>query len=227
MIYIVPVVLIALMLGSPAGATEPYAFATTPGKLPKSVVPSHYTLDLKPDMDKLTLAGSEVIDIEVKEPTDRVVLNVNGITVGSAAIDGVGAAGTITPDASAETVTFTFPRALTTGQYKLRVDFTGQVTRFGRGLYVVDSPPENGRKRMLSSQLEPADARRIFPSFDEPAFKASFELAVTVPQRCSRSPTCPSCARSRPAAGRNGSRSSRRRKCRAICSSSPSATWSG
>src|SRR4051812_31351739 len=182
MIYIVPVVLIALMLGSPAGAAEPYAFATTPGKLPKSVVPSHYTLDLKPDMDKLTLAGSEVIDIEVKEPTDRVVLNVNGITVGSAAIDGVGAAGTITPDASAETVTFTFPRALTAGQYKLRVDFTGQVTRFGRGLYVVDYPTENGRKRMLSSQLEPADARRIFPSFDEPAFKASFELAVTVPQ---------------------------------------------
>ena len=35
---------------------------------------------------------------------------------------------------------------------------------------------------MIATQLEPADARRIFPCWDEPAFKASFELAVTVPQ---------------------------------------------
>ena len=38
-------------------------------------------------------------------------------------------------------------------------------------------------KRMLSSKLEPADARRIFPCWDEPAFKATFALTVTVPQR--------------------------------------------
>ena len=36
---------------------------------------------------------------------------------------------------------------------------------------------------MLSSQLEPADARRIFPSWDEPSFKASFALDVTVPEK--------------------------------------------
>ena len=47
---------------------------------------------------------------------------------------------------------------------------------------MVDYPTTDGRKRMLSSHLEPADARRIFPSFDEPAFKASIELTVTVPQ---------------------------------------------
>ena len=35
---------------------------------------------------------------------------------------------------------------------------------------------------MISSQLEPADARRIFPCWDEPAFKATFALTVTVPQ---------------------------------------------
>jgi aminopeptidase N len=35
---------------------------------------------------------------------------------------------------------------------------------------------------MIASHLEPADARRIFPSWDEPSFKASFQLTVTVPQ---------------------------------------------
>ena len=35
---------------------------------------------------------------------------------------------------------------------------------------------------MISTHLEPADARRVFPCWDEPAFKASFALTVTVPQ---------------------------------------------
>jgi len=35
---------------------------------------------------------------------------------------------------------------------------------------------------MISSHLEPADARRIFPCWDEPAFKATFALTVTLPR---------------------------------------------
>ena len=48
---------------------------------------------------------------------------------------------------------------------------------------MVDYPTSEGRKRMISSHLEPSDARRIFPSWDEPVFKASFELAVTLPEK--------------------------------------------
>ena len=41
----------------------------------------------------------------------------------------------------------------------------------------------DGRKRMMASHSEPTDARRIFPGWDEPAFKATFDLSVTVPQK--------------------------------------------
>ena len=34
---------------------------------------------------------------------------------------------------------------------------------------------------MLATDLEPSGARRIFPGWDEPAFKATFSLSVTVP----------------------------------------------
>ncbi len=36
---------------------------------------------------------------------------------------------------------------------------------------------------MISSHLEPSHARRVFPCWDEPAFKATFALTVTVPRR--------------------------------------------
>ena len=52
-----------------------FSFSATPGKLPKAVVPIHYALDITPDLDKLTFSGSESVDIEVREPTERLVLN--------------------------------------------------------------------------------------------------------------------------------------------------------
>jgi len=175
---------ILLALSAARAAAEPvFAFASTPGNLPKTVVPIHYALDLVPDLDKLTFKGSETVDIDVQVPTERLVLNAVDLAIDAAVVEGdVGAASAIALDAAAQTVTLTFARPLAVGRYKLSVSFTGRINRFARGLFVVDYPTPDGRKRMISSQLEPADARRIFPGWDEPVFKATFALTVTVPQ---------------------------------------------
>src|SRR4051812_12594650 len=177
--------LLVTLLATGSSRAEPtHSFAATPGKLPKTVVPIHYSLDLQPDIDKLTIAGAEVVDIEVTEPTDRLVLNAVNLTVETAAIEGdAGRASQIVPDRTAETVTIIFPRAIAAGRHQLRIGFSAHINRFGRGLFVVDYPTSDGRTRMISSHLEPADARRIFPGWDEPAFKASFDLTVTVPEK--------------------------------------------
>src|SRR5262245_66636198 len=109
---------LALLMALAAGratAESAFSFGATPGKLPKTVVPVHYALDLTPDLDKLTVVGSEVVDIEVLQATDRLVLNAVNITVGEASIDGVGPAA-IASDAKAETLTLSFARALAAGR---------------------------------------------------------------------------------------------------------------
>ncbi len=170
------------MLAPAAAAAEAgFDFATTPGKLPKHVVPVHYALALAPDLDKLTFAGAATIDIDVKAPTATLVLNALDLRIEAAAVTGEDAP-IIALDAPAQTVTLTFPRPLAIGRHQLRMTYTGRINRFGRGLYMVDYPTGDGTRRMLSSQLEPTDARRIFPGWDEPAFKATFALTVTVPQ---------------------------------------------
>src|SRR5579871_3636163 len=174
--------MLLLLLAVGRAAAEPaFSFAATPGKLPKTVAPIRYALDLIPDLDKLSLSGSEVVDIEVMAPAERLVLNAVDMTIDAAAVDSE-AASAIAPDADAQTVTFAFPHPIAAGRHQLRISFTGRINRFGRGLFAVDYPAADGRKRMISSHLEPADARRIFPSWDEPAFKASIALTVTVPQ---------------------------------------------
>ena len=74
------------------------------------------------------------------------------------------------------------PQPLTAGRHQLRIGFTAQINKFGRGLFQVDYPTDKGRRRMIASHLEPSDARRVFPCWDEPAFKATFALTVTVPR---------------------------------------------
>ncbi len=110
------------------------------------------------------------------------MLNAVNIIVAAASLDGGPEASSIAADTAAGTVTVTFAQAIAAGAHKLRLRFSGHVNQFGRGLFVVDYPTDQGRKRMISSHLEPADARRVFPCWDEPAFKATFALTVTLPR---------------------------------------------
>src|SRR5215510_1160702 len=138
-----------------AHADAPYSFEATPGQLPKTVTPVHYALDLQPNLEALTVAGSAVIDIEVRAPTDRLVLNAVDMTFSSASLDGVGLARSITVEKNAETVTLSFPHAIEAGRYKLRIAYSGQINKSGRGIYSIDYRTDDGRKRMIASHSEP------------------------------------------------------------------------
>lgn len=89
-----------------ANAEKPFDFAATPGKLPKTVVPSAYRIDLKPNLDSLAFTGTEEIDIAVAKPTDSITLNSNGLTIKEVTLkDGTKA--TVAIDEKAQTATFT------------------------------------------------------------------------------------------------------------------------
>ena len=165
-----------------ATAEPTWSFDATPGKLPKTVVPLHYAIELTPNLESLAMAGNEAVEIEVREPTARLTLNAVEIAFDAVSVDDDAQRAEIALDPTAETATFTFSQPLAAGTHRLRIGFRSRINSFGRGLYFVDYPTDTGRKRMLSSQLEPTDARRIFPCWDEPAFKASFALTVSVPR---------------------------------------------
>jgi aminopeptidase N len=177
-------VLVLLLIVSAAQADAPFSFETTPGKLSKAVVPIHYAIDLQPNLSALTAKGLATIDIEVREPTDRLVLNARDLTFSGTTIDDIISAKSTSVDEDEQTVTFTFARAITAGRHKLRIAYAAPISnKSGRGLYSADHRIDNSRKRMITSHSEPTDARRIFPGWDEPAFKATFALTLTVPQQ--------------------------------------------
>src|SRR5215510_1318139 len=173
-----------------AAADTPFTFDATPGKLPKTVVPIRYSIELSPDVQNLTFVGSQAVDIEVRAATDTLVLHAVDLTIASASIEGMGAAASIALDDKAEIATIAFPQTIAAGQHRLHMSFAGRINSlranralYGRGLFAADYQAPGGRKRMIATNLEPAEARRIFPAWDEPSFKAIFELHVTVPDK--------------------------------------------
>ena len=69
-------------------AEKPFDFASTPGKLPKQVVPEDYSIRIVPDIEKRTFAGSETVKLNVREPAKQLVLNALEIKINKAIIDG-------------------------------------------------------------------------------------------------------------------------------------------
>jgi aminopeptidase N len=174
------VALCALTAG--AHAEAPFSFDQAPGKLPKTVVPSAYRIDIVPDLQKLTLTGHESIDVDFRQPEDNVTLNAAGLTLGKVTLAD-GTAATVTQDAKAQTATLHFPHAIAAGKHTLRIAYTGPIPETPNGIYYDDYKTESGAaKRMLVTQFEVSDARRMFPGWDEPAFKATFQLSATLPK---------------------------------------------
>src|SRR6476660_2092367 len=166
-------------------AEQPFDFASTPGKLPKQVRPTDYAIWIKPDIKKLTFAGRETVKLNVEQATSELVLNAADLTLSGAQLDGKTIPKTaIKFDAKNELLTITAPGELTPGEHTLALKFTGKINQFGRGLFYgkYQEQGTGAKKIFLGTQFEATDARRLFPCWDEPAFRARFQLTTVVPE---------------------------------------------
>ncbi|MBX9952323.1 MAG: M1 family metallopeptidase [Candidatus Obscuribacterales bacterium] len=158
-------------------------------RLPRSVTPESYTLSIDPDLEKGTFKGSESIVIDAAQTVNRIYLNSQGLAIESAELffdndkqSGKPAA-SVTFAKSEQVVTFILSKPVEAGKYKLNIAFSGRMNDKLCGFYKVKARDTEGHSFTLgATQMEPTDARRMFPCFDEPDFKASFKLKVTVDQ---------------------------------------------
>jgi aminopeptidase N len=172
-------------LSAPLLAEKPFEFESTPGKLPKHVVPTDYAIRITPDVKKLTFTGSETIKLDVRRPSREIVLNALEIEVASASIDDKPIAkSAIKLDPKQETLTITAPNELSVGSHTLALTFSGKINQQGQGLYYAPYQDlgTGEKKVMLGTQFEATDARRMFPCWDEPIFRARFQLTAVVPE---------------------------------------------
>jgi aminopeptidase N/puromycin-sensitive aminopeptidase len=147
-------------------------------RLPDSVIPEHYALTLTPDLKNATFTGSEKIDVLIKQPLDSITLNAAEIKVASitAELNGKKLKASVTEDDQKQQATFKFDKTLSAGRITLSIEYTGILNNELRGFYL----SKTAKRNYAVTQFESTDARRAFPSFDEPAFKATFDVTLVV-----------------------------------------------
>jgi puromycin-sensitive aminopeptidase len=155
-----------------------------PYRLPQTVVPQRYDLRLDPDLTASAFSGEVTIAILVKEPTSEIVLNAIELDIQNAALlDDAGAAhpARVMLEEATERCRLTFSSALAPGPTRLRIAFRGTLNDKLRGFYRSTYRDANGASKVLAAtQFEATDARRAFPCWDEPAFKAVFAATLVI-----------------------------------------------
>jgi aminopeptidase N len=164
----------------PIAAAAPGAQRHIPTQLPTGVVPQHYRLQLSPNAAELRFSAQLEIDLKVQRATRSITLHALDLAFSRVASLRSGVA-QVTLDPAAQTATFRFEQPLAPGRHTLTLDYTGKIYKQATGMFALDYESAGGKRRALFTQFEAADARRVIPSWDEPAFKATFDVSLTVP----------------------------------------------
>jgi aminopeptidase N/puromycin-sensitive aminopeptidase len=146
-------------------------------RLPETATPENYKVTFKPDLEKATFDGDETISIRVLMPTSEITLNAAEIEFHEVTITSGGTTqkAKVTPERDKEMVVLAVEKPLAAEAATVHIIYSGILNDQMRGFYL--GKDDQGRK-YAATQFESTDARRAFPSFDEPVYKATFDITA-------------------------------------------------
>jgi aminopeptidase N len=146
-------------------------------RLPEVARPENYKLTFTPDLEKATFEGDETISVRVLKPTSEITLNAVDIDFHDVTISAGGSTqkAKVTAEKGKEMVALAVEKPLAAGTAVVHITYTGILNSEMRGLYI--GKDDQGRK-YAATQFEATDARRAYPSFDEPDYKATFDITA-------------------------------------------------
>jgi puromycin-sensitive aminopeptidase len=137
-------------------------------RLPRKVLPRHYSLELSPHLGSATFSGHVAIELDVVEPAGEVVLNAAELDVSLASWRRSDSA-EIHPlevrlDEALERAVFVLPGTAEPGSYVLECSFSGLLNDKLRGFYRSRfTGPDGVEHTIATTHFESTDARRAFP----------------------------------------------------------------
>ncbi|CEL52347.1 hypothetical protein RSOLAG1IB_00887 [Rhizoctonia solani AG-1 IB] len=157
-------------------------------RLPTNVRPTHYDLTIQTDLEALTFKGFVIVDLDILEETSTItfnsselILHGDSLSVTSEALkteqtQSVKLTGV---DQKSERASVQISTPLPKGsKAKLRIGYEGKLTGSMLGYYYSSAHHEGKPRNYTLTQFEPTAARRAFPSWDEPALKATYSVTL-------------------------------------------------
>jgi aminopeptidase N len=147
--------------------------------LPIGASPEHYQLTIDPNIADARFQGQMTLRFNAEQALPFLELNAIDLAVKQATLDGK--AVTVRVDEKNQRLRFEAP--ITKGAHTLKVTYQGKIYEQSAGLFITSYRKADGTEgKMLSSQFEPGDARKLAPMWDEPSKKAVFEISIIEPK---------------------------------------------
>ncbi len=148
----------------------------SPYRLPRTVLPSQYTVSLSPDLDAASFTGTVSIAATAVEAVSQIVLNAIELDIHSVTVNANPAAFSL----DEEFERLVIDASVAPGPVTIAIAFTGTLNDKLRGFYRSTFVDADGVTRTIATtQMQSTDCRRAFPCFDEPDFKATFAIDLT------------------------------------------------
>ena len=144
-------------------------------RLTEFIIPTNYNLLLIPNYDKLTFYGIVEITLDIKQSMNEIKLNGKNIKIISAELNNIQLT-----DIKIDEDLITFKTLVETGTNKLKIKYNGKINTNMNGLYQSNYTVNSIKKYLYATHFEPCYARQLFPCFDDPNFKATYELSLII-----------------------------------------------
>lgn len=154
--------------------------------LPEGAAPERVALRLDLDPAAADFSGEATISLRVTKRLPALVLHARQLQATALRLEGPGGRHPLVLKADESHDTWTLTRAdgkpIAPGRWRAVLAWRGKVQTSGEGLYVAPHRVGGQPARMLATQLEAISARQVMPSFDEPRFRAPYQLEVRAPK---------------------------------------------
>lgn len=151
--------------------------------------PKHYELHIRLNPEAMTFTGTVSIKgVRKGRPSQRLTFHQKRLKISSSKIIKHGKKGNetiqlkrINHHEAYDEVRLHCDGMIYPGDYTVTMEFSGKITRHMNGLYPCFFELDGQQNMLLATQFESHHAREVFPSIDEPAAKATFDLTLTAP----------------------------------------------
>ncbi|VEN41546.1 unnamed protein product [Callosobruchus maculatus] len=156
-------------------------------RLPRSIRPTHYRIRIVPYLNTSSTSGWVSMVLKAEEDTSEIIFHARNISIDKHSV---------TVRKNSSQIKINAQDYAEGDKYKIRLDetlskgdecevsmgYTGVLDRhlkgFYKGKYI---SARNNESYFASTQFSPTDARKAFPCFDEPYFKAKFTISLARP----------------------------------------------
>ncbi|XP_067008196.2 aminopeptidase N [Anabrus simplex] len=180
--------LVSAVCGSPFSwpVTRDTSYRLVPEETPK---PISYVIRLAPDLEKSSFTGKVVLKVQAPEkPLNQIKLHSKDIEVSTASVkedggDGSDLSSAFTYDIDRDFLILSLKSQLEKDKtYTIEIDYTGKLHDDMYGFYKSSYDVSEGTRYIAATQFQPTHARKAFPCFDEPKYKATFKITIDTPE---------------------------------------------